>query len=396
MKKIFVFFLIFIIFLSGNATVSKNKYVSEDLEIRGVYISYLEYLTYFKGNSLSINKAYINKMLDNLSSININTIFLQVSPFSDSIYNSKIFPYSYTLTGVEGKNPGMDYLEYFIKEGKKRKIKIHAWINPYRISLTNDTNSLSKDNPAYSLLNTNNVSISDNGIYYNPASPYVYSLILKQVTELITNYNITGIHFDDYFYPNNKIDLVNYENYKNKNKSDISISEYRLNVVNSLIKSVYTLIKDYNKDLIFSIAPDGNINNNYTYHFADVKTWLSDNNYVDLILPQVYYGFSNQYKPFINTLNEWHDLIKNDTKIVPVLAFYKVGNVDNQAGTGSFEWVNNKNIIKNQINFSKTLKKYQGYVLFRYDFLFNSNLLNEYSKEEIKNLKIINKKSSQK
>lgn len=396
MKKIFVFFLIFIIFLSGNATVSKNKYVSKDLEIRGVYISYLEYLTYFKGNSLSINKAYINKMLDNLSSININTIFLQVSPFSDSIYNSKIFPYSYTLTGVEGKNPGMDYLEYFIKEGKKRKIKIHAWINPYRISLTNDTNSLSKDNPAYSLLNTNNVSISDNGIYYNPASPYVYSLILKQVTELITNYNIAGIHFDDYFYPNNKIDLVNYENYKNKNKSDISISEYRLNVVNSLIKSVYTLIKDYNKDLIFSIAPDGNINNNYTYHFADVKTWLSDNNYVDLILPQVYYGFSNQYKPFINTLNEWHDLIKNDTKIVPVLAFYKVGNVDNQAGTGSFEWVNNKNIIKNQINFSKTLKKYQGYVLFRYDFLFNSNLLNEYSKEEIKNLKIINKKSSQK
>lgn len=396
MKKIFVFFLIFLIFLSGNATVSKNKYVSEDLEIRGVYISYLEYLTYFKGNSLSINKAYINKMLDNLSSININTIFLQVSPFSDSIYNSKIFPYSYTLTGVEGKNPGMDYLEYFIKEGKKRNIKIHAWINPYRISLTNDTNSLSKDNPAYSLLNTNSVSISDNGIYYNPASPYVYSLILKQVTELITNYNIAGIHFDDYFYPNNKIDLVNYENYKNKNKSDISISEYRLNVVNSLIKSVYTLIKDYNKDLIFSIAPDGNINNNYTYHFADVKTWLSDNNYVDLILPQVYYGFSNQYKPFINTLNEWHDLIKNDTKIVPVLAFYKVGNVDNQAGTGSFEWVNNKNIIKNQINFSKTLKKYQGYVLFRYDFLFNSNLLNEYSKEEIKNLKIINKKSSQK
>ena len=396
MKKIFVFFLIFIIFLSGNATVSKNKYVSEDLEIRGVYISYLEYLTYFKENSLSINKAYISKMLDNLSSININTIFLQVSPFSDSIYNSKIFPYSYTLTGVEGKNPGMDYLEYFIKEGKKRKIKIHAWINPYRISLTNDTNSLSKDNPAYSLLNTNNVSISDNGIYYNPASPYVYSLILKQVTELITNYNIAGIHFDDYFYPNNKIDLVNYENYKNKNKSDISISEYRLNVVNSLIKSVYTLIKDYNKDLIFSIAPDGNINNNYTYHFADVKTWLSDNNYVDLILPQVYYGFSNQYKPFINTLNEWHDLIKNDTKVVPVLAFYKVGNVDNQAGTGSFEWVNNKNIIKNQINFSKTLKKYQGYVLFRYDFLFNSNLLNEYSKEEIKNLKIINKKSSQK
>lgn len=395
MKKIFVFFLIFIIFLTGNAIVSKNKYVSEDLEIRGVYISYLEYLTYFKGNALNINKAYINKMLDNLSSININAIFLQVSPFSDSIYNSKIFPYSYTLTGYEGKNPGMDYLEYFIKEGKRRNIKIHAWINPYRISLESDTNLLSKDNPAYSILNTSDVKIGKNGIYYNPASPYVYSLILKQVTELITNYDIAGIHFDDYFYPDSEIDLKNYEDYKNKNKTDISIQEYRLNVISSLIKSVYTLIHDYNDNLIFSISPDGNINNNYTYHFADVKTWLSNSNYIDLIMPQVYYGFSNQYKPFINTLNEWHDLIKNDTKIIPALAFYKVGNFDNQAGTGSLEWVNNKDIIKRQINYSKTLKKYQGYVLFRYDFLFNSNLLNEYSKEEIKNLKIINKKSSQ-
>ena len=99
MKKIFVFFLIFLIFLTGDALIISNKYVenSPDLEIRGVYISYLEYLTYFKDNSLAINKAYINKMLDNLKSININTIFLHVSPFSDSIYNSKIFPYSYTF-----------------------------------------------------------------------------------------------------------------------------------------------------------------------------------------------------------------------------------------------------------------------------------------------------------
>ena len=306
MKKIFVFFLIFLIFLTGDALIISNKYVenSPDLEIRGVYISYLEYLTYFKDNSLAINKAYINKMLDNLKSININTIFLHVSPFSDSIYNSKIFPYSYTLSGVEGKNPGMDYLEYFLKESKKRKIKVHAWINPYRISLTNDINLLSKDNPAYTLLNTNSVKITNNGIYYNPASSYVSSLILKQVYELISNYDIAGIHFDDYFYPDNTIDLENYNEYKTKNNVDISLKDYRLNIINSLIKNVYKLIKDYNSNLIFSIAPDGNINNNYIYHFADIKTWLLDDNYVDLILPQVYYGFNNQYKPFINTLNE--------------------------------------------------------------------------------------------
>ncbi len=172
MKKIFVFFLIIILFLSSLAFVSGSKVrsISEDLEIRGIYISYLEYLTYFQGNSLSINKSYINKILDNVSSLGFNTIFLHVSPFSDSIYKSNIFPYSYTLSGVEGKNPGMDYLDYFIREAKKRKLKVHAWINPYRISLDSDTSKISKTNPAYTMLATGEAKASSEGIYYNPAA----------------------------------------------------------------------------------------------------------------------------------------------------------------------------------------------------------------------------------
>ena len=131
---------------------------------------------------------------------------------------------------------------------------------------------------------------------------------------------------------------------------------------------------------------------NYKYHFADVKTWLKEDNYVDLILPQVYYGFENEYKPFIKTLNEWHDLIQNKVKIVPVLAFYKVGRIDNQAGSGQDEWLNNQDIITRQINFSKTLDKYNGYIFFRYDFLFNPNLQNQNGLEELVKLKNINKK----
>ena len=218
MKKIFVFFLLFISFLFCNALVvsKKNKIIQEN-EMRGIYISYLEYLTYFQGKSVTINKAYINKMLDNISSLNFNTIFLHVSPFSDSIYKSNTLPYSYTLTGVEGKNPGMDYLNYFIKEASKRNIKIHAWINPYRISQTSDITKLSQDNPAYSLLNTNHVKVSEKGIYYNPASPKVIDLIVKQVYELITNYDIAGIHFDDYFYIDYEIDSDNYSSFFQKN-----------------------------------------------------------------------------------------------------------------------------------------------------------------------------------
>lgn len=389
MKKLFVFFLIFISFLFCNALVVNNKdrVVVED-EIRGIYISYLEYLTYFQGNSLTINKAYINKMLDNISSLNFNTIFLHVSPFSDSIYKSNIFPYSYTLTGVEGKNPGMDYLDYFIKEANKRNIKIHAWLNPYRISQNPDTTKLSQDNPAYSLLNTNHVSISNKGIYYNPASPKVIDLIIKQVYELITNYDIAGIHFDDYFYIDYEIDKNNYASFFEKN-NNITLSDYRLKMTNTMIKNVYNTIKDYDSDIIFSIAPDGNINNNYELHYADIKTWLIEDGYVDIIMPQVYYGFDNNYKPFINTLNEWYELIQNDVKIIPVLAFYKVGKIDNNAGTAKFEWIENEDIIKRQISYSKTLNKYDGFTLFRYDFLFNETLINENTKKEISNMKSI-------
>lgn len=366
----------------------KSKDNNSADEIKGIYISYLEYLTYFEGNSLSINKAYINKMLDNIHELKFNTIFLHVSPFSDSIYNSKIFPYSYTLTGEEGKNPGMDYLEYFIKESKKRNIKVHAWINPYRISSSNDISKISKNNPAYTLLNTNDVKISKEGIYYNPASSKIIDLIIKQVYELISNYDIDGIHFDDYFYVDQEIDLKNYQEYFLKN-NNITLSDYRLNMINTMIKNVYKTIKNYNENIIFSISPDGNINNNYDLHFADVKTWLSEYDYVDIIMPQIYYGFDHETRPFIETLNEWQGLIKNNVKIIPVLAFYKVGTVDKIAGSGEMEWKLNNNIIERQINFSRTLKDYEGFCLFRYDYLFNEVLKNENTNKEIENINFI-------
>ena len=238
MKKIFVFFLVFILFSCCNVYVmsKKNNYIKKNTEIKGIYISYLEYLDNFQTNSLSVNKVYIKKMLDLIHDSNFNTIFLHVSPFSDAIYNSKIFPYSYTLTGVEGKNPGMDYLDFFIKEAHKRNIQIHAWINPYRILNSNDMSKLSKNNPVF-LLNDDDIQISENGIYYNPASTRVLELLIKQVEEIITNYKVDGIHFDDYFYPNESIDLKNYQEYSSK--ESISLKDYRLMIINNMIIKIY-------------------------------------------------------------------------------------------------------------------------------------------------------------
>ena len=387
MKKTLVVFLITITFLIGNTyVISKKEYNMEnnDEEIRGIYISYLEYLSYFQNNNIDVNKSYINKMLDQIKDNKFNNIFLHVSPFSDSIYKSNIFPYSYTLTGKEGKDPGMDYLDYFIKESHLRNIKVHAWINPYRISNTTDINKLSSNNPAITFLKTGDAKITKTGIYYNPSSSKVIDLLIKQIYEIITNYEVDGIHLDDYFYEDLEIDLENYQRYFLNN--NISLEEYRYNIINTTIKTIYKLIKDYNKNIIFSIAPDGNIENNYQLHFADVKKWLKENNYIDIIMPQVYYGFNNDLKPFEKTINEWNNLITNNVKIVPVLAFYKVGLEDTYAGNGKYEWVNNKDIIAKQIIYSKTLNHYQGFTLFRYEYLFNENLFNNNTKEELNNV----------
>ena len=390
MKKIFVIFLIVLTFFVGNAYVLSKKNNIKNMNndtIRGVYISYIEYLDNFQNNLVSINKVYIGHMLDNIKSLNLNTIFLHVSPFSDAIYYSSIMPSSYTIVGNEGVSLGMDYLTYFIDEAHKRNIKVHAWINPYRISSTNDISKLSSKNPTLEFLKTNDAKVTDKGIYYNPASPKVLDLLLRQIKELLINYKVDGIHFDDYFYTDETIDLEEYNKYFLEN--NITLSEYRYNIINTTIKSIYKLIKSYNKDILFSISPDGNIDNNYELYYADIKTWLSEDGYIDIIMPQIYYGFENDLKPFDKTVNEWNSLIINDVKLVPVLAIYKVGLLDSYAGSGKYEWQESSNIISRQINYSKTLSHYEGFTLFRYDYIFNNKIINENTKKELDNLKKI-------
>lgn len=169
----------------------------------------------------------------------------------------------------------------------------------------------------------------------------------------------------------------------------MSLKEFRLYHTNDLIKRVHKVIKDLDNNIIFSISPDGNINNNYNYHYADIKTWISSNEYIDIIMPQIYYGFDNQYKPFIETFDEWQSLITNENvKLVPILAFYKTGNIDDNAGFGKHEWEKSSDIIKRQIEYIRSKNAY-GIGLFRYDFLFNGNYLNKISKNELINVKSI-------
>ena len=380
---IIIFFLcsIFLIFTSFD---EKEVVLENTKEKRGVFISYIELSKYLKGKSEEDGIGEIRRMVSNIEELGFTMILLQVRSFSDAIYPSDIFPWSATVSEMEGVSPGYDILKSFLDICNEEKIELYAWINPYRIRGDEDSSDISQDNPAYSYLNTSVVEVN-NGIFYNPASTEAREIIVDGVEELVQNYSVDGVIFDDYFYPNDTIDLEEYEEYK-KTNSDVSIEEFRFYQVNELIQDVYQVCHQNNT--LFGVSPDGNIENNYQKHYADVKTWAGKTGYVDFLMPQIYYGFYNETKAFVSVLNAWEELATK-VELLPVLAFYKVGAVDNFAKSGSTEWMENDDIIMREVLLTRNLKQYQGFSLFRYDYLFNSELRTSTTMAELKNMKKI-------
>lgn len=382
MKKILVIIILSIVLIS-NIKLDRTSIKKEE-ETRAIFVSYIELNKYIKGNNYEISKRNIRKIIKNIKSLKCNTIILQVRSASDAIYKSNIYPMSLNIVNTE-YDDYYDVLDYFIKESHKSNVKIIAWINPYRIRTTCDKNTITEKNPAYKYLDTDIVYIN-NGIYYNPSKQETEDLIVKGVEEVL-NYDVDGILFDDYFYPDNNIDKKDYEEYI-KNNEFIEEKDYRLNIVNKMIKRVYKTCK--NKNIKFGISPDGNIDNNYNKNYADVKSWLKSNEYIDFIMPQIYYGFYNSTRDYIKVTKEWENLIENkDIELYIALAFYKVGMEDKYAKNGFNEWIDNDNIIMREILLSRNLKNYQGFSLFRYENIFNEEIYTKTSIKEIENLKKI-------
>ena len=161
-------------------------------------------------------------------------------------------------------------------------------------------------------------------------------------------------------------------------------------MVNNMVKKVHKITKKRKK--VFGISPEGNIENNYSSNYADVYEWGRSDKYVDYLMPQIYYGFYNEVKPFNDVVNEWNDLVKgSNVKIIPALAFYKTGKIDEYAKSGAREWVENDNIIMKQILISRNINNYNGFAIFRYDSMFG-NSDNQTTLNEKENLKKIMKK----
>ena len=391
MKKILIILLLTIPFIVIYKSTGERKeekktnhpVIKEESELRGVFISYMELNTYIKDKTKEETQKNIDTIIKNIKKNNLNTIILQVRSHDDAIYKSSFFKTSDSILLKDNK--AYDVLDYFINKCESVNIDLFLWINPYRI--TSKDKEIKNEEFAYNYINTDVIKKVDGIYYYNPASDVTINHVIDGIKELIKNYKFKGILFDDYFYPSDDIDEKEYKEYLKNNKT-ISLKEYHLSIINNFIKKVHEEVKKLDENILFGISPDGNIENNYNKNYADVKLWCSELDYIDFIMPQLYYGFNNENKPFKRTAEDWSKIVTNkNIKLYFALAFYKVGTIDNYAGSGSNEWLENDDIIKKQIIISRNINNYEGFSLFRYDNLFNKELFTKTTDKELDNLK---------
>ena len=369
-------------------TSVKEKNETEETKIYAVWLTYSEIGNLVKGKNEEEYRESLETVFGNLSENKINTVFYQCRAFCDSFYNSDIFPASKYIT-ANTQIPTYDPFEIFLQMAGEYGISVHCWINPYRITYNSNFKDLPKNAPARALYNEDKTTliICEDGIFLNPAHSESRRLVLSGIREILEKYQVAGIHFDDYFYPEsrNMNDKALYKEYEEKGGA-LSLNEWRRENVNVLISSVYSLVKATDTNFIFSISPSADIEKCKNIFYCDVEKWCKEEGFVDFLIPQIYYGFENEKMPFTKVAQKWEELSQQgNVKLVCGLGAYKCGKPDSFAGTGQNEWKENVNILSQQYEQMGKSSVWQGFALFSYSYCFGENV-NYISKKEIKNL----------
>lgn len=325
----------------------------------GLWLPYMDFENYMYNKSENEYREEIKKILSDAKAEGINTVYFHVHPNGDAYYKSDIFPKGIYYTG------NYDPLQILLDEAHNTGISVHAWLNPLRMQTVEQMENLPDDFIVKKWIDEKSpmVKIINNRWYLNPAYEEVTELVSECAGEILKNYNVDGIHIDDYFYPTTETDF-DIEAFEESNSNDLS--QWRMDNINKMVKSLYDTVKSNDKRIKFGISPQGNINANYNSQYADVRLWAGTDEYADYIIPQIYFGFENETCPFEPTLREWEKLVKDSgVSLVIGLAEYKTGEEDKWAGeAGKNEWIENPDIIQQQIELVKNSSA-DGYALYR-------------------------------
>ncbi|MEZ7505358.1 glycoside hydrolase family 10 protein [Flavobacterium sp. Arc2] len=377
-----LFLLLSFILLSFSNGNAQEKVSYPKNEFRAVWIATVVNIDWPKSGSDPIEKQKADylEILDTYKKLNYNAVIVQIRSVGDAFYPSKLAPWSKYLTGKEGQAPSpyFDPLEWMITEAHNRGFEFHAWLNPYRATMDLRTDILS---PTHDYYKHPEWMIKYGGkYYYDPALPEVQTHLIAVVDEVVRNYDIDAIHFDDYFYPykipgENFNDTASFKKYG----GGMNLPDWRRLNVNNFVKYCAFSIKKIKPWVQFGISPFGVWRNksvdprgsdtnsgqtNYDDLFADPVAWM-ENCWIDYLLPQLYWSIDHRTASYAKLIKWWSE---NSTNT----AIY-IGNGSYKINTDSDKKWNIPSEIPNQIDLTRTYKNIGGNAFFSAKSFVNRN-----------------------
>lgn len=327
-------------------------------ELRGVWIATVWGLDWpMEKYDADVQKKLYTDYLDLLVGYNMNAVFFQIRGMADAFYESEYEPWSKYITGSAGVRPDYDVLGFLVEEAHKRGIQFHAWLNPYRIATRANKNAafpkLDAKIPMELVKDYEKIRV------YNPALLEVQERIANIVREIITKYDVDGIHMDDYFYPSLEAsetmnDGTEFQKYgKDKFKN---VEDFRRNNVNTVVRNIQKTIIETRPEVIFSISPAADMERNYNTLFADVNTWAKEG-WVDVVIPQLYFATGNEVTSFNLRLDLWSQYTYENHLLIGY-GIYKFG--DSQYGS---KFQSSDDLMK-QFELASAKPKVKGSVLY--------------------------------
>ncbi len=363
--------------------------LNPDAEVRGVWIASVMNLHYpsEKGLDSLTLAAELDAILDNCEENGFNTVYFQVRPAADALYRSELFPTSAYLTGEQGAAlpDEFDPLAYLLQEGHARNIRVHAWVNPLRVTASGspskpetDVKALAESHPARKNPDWA-IPYADGKLYFDAGIPAVRQYVIDGVAEIVRNYDVDGVIFDDYFYPYPTTEKVNGKNVKVPFDDDASFAafgedfenrdDWRRDNINQLVEGCYRVIKSIDDECQFGIAPFGIWQNDdgenggsatsglasYSEIYCDALAWI-EGGYIDYIAPQIYWRFSSTAAPYDVLVRWWNARV--DGTGVDLLISHGVYNYAT--------WTDPEGEISQQIEYARSELGYRGSIHYGY------------------------------
>jgi uncharacterized lipoprotein YddW (UPF0748 family) len=315
--------------------------------------------------------------LDLAARNNFNAVVLQVRPAADAFWPSTYEPWSTWLTGKQGQDPGYDPLAFAVQEAHLRNLAVHAWFNPYRVSMNKNLDSLAPSHPAR--VHPDWVIAKDGRLYYDPGNPQVRAFVVDAIMDAVNRYDIDGVHFDDYFYP--------YPGSGKPFQDDASFAAYgagaeskaswRRANVDSLIKELADRINATKPWVQFGVSPFAVWRNastdpqgsatragveTYDDLYADVRRWVREG-WIDYVAPQVYWPRGFTIADYAVIVPWWVNEVRQAAKAGHRVGLF-VGEATYRAGTNDDPRWRKRGVFAGNQRFTAQFPEVQGNIYF--------------------------------